>query len=69
MVGIDKLERALKSVKDTYPDFVEAGLRINGLMLLAYVEKYPELTTSDIIVFITEKIYGIKPVIPDQPSE
>ena len=75
MVGIDKLERALKSVKDTYPDFVEAGLRIarknpeNGHMLLAYVEKYPELTTSDIIVFITEKIYGIKPVIPDEPSE
>lgn len=75
MVGIDKLERALKSVQDTYPDFVEAGLRIarknpeNGLMLLAYVEKYPELTTSDIIVFITEHIYGIKPVIPAEPSE
>ena len=69
MVGIDKLEIALKSVKDSYPDFVEAGLRIarknpeNGLMLLSYINKNPDLTTSEIILFITKNIFFIEPII------
>ena len=69
MVGIDKLEKAVKSVKDSYPDFVEAGLRIarknpeNGLMLLSYINKHPDLTTSEIILFITKNIFFIEPIV------
>lgn len=72
MVGISKLERALKNVKGSYPDFVEEGLRLakknpeNGLMILSYIEKYPDCTSSDVVYLISTQILGIKPVIPER---
>lgn len=63
-----KLEKALKSVSDSYPDFVRGSLRVvknnpdKASMLLSYIEKHPEHNTSDITKFETEEILGIKPL-------
>lgn len=70
-----QLKKALENVSDSYEDFVTGSLRIvknapdRASMLLAFITKYPEANSSEITKFETEQILGIKPVIPDEPSE
>ena len=65
---ISKLKKALEKVSDSYPDFVTGSLRVvennpeKAGKLLAFIEKFPDVGTSEITRFETEKILGIKPL-------
>lgn len=64
----DKFRNLLESVSDSYEDFVEGGLieaKDNDKyieLITDYINNNPSATTSDIIQFETEEIFGIKPV-------
>jgi len=62
-----KLKSLLEKVKDTYPDFVHGGLvtakNHNAYdELISFIEGNPNATSSDVVLFSTEEILGIKPV-------
>lgn len=61
------LRNKLKLVKDSYEDFLGVAddvAEYNGTdLVLDYLEKHRDSTTSDVILFVTEEIFGIKPLI------
>lgn len=64
-----KFEKLLKGVSDSYDFFVSGSLMeaedseeyIDKVT--QYIENHPDATTSEIIQFETEEIFGIKPII------
>ena len=68
MTKTEELEMLLKSVKDSYSDFVNGGLmeaRDNNRyaeMVIEYIKSHPNASTSDVIKFETEEVFGIKPI-------
>lgn len=65
----EKLRNLLENVSDAYPDFVIGGMIVPDKYeehtdeFIAFIEANPGATTSDIISYETEKIFGIKPLI------
>ena len=61
------LRNKLKLVKDSYEYFLGVAddvAEYNGTdLVLDYLEKHRDSTTSDVILFVTEEIFGIKPLI------
>jgi hypothetical protein len=63
----EKLRSLLENVKGSYSDFVYGGLvtaRNHNAYdkMISFIESNPDATTSDIVLFDTEEILGIKPV-------
>ncbi len=64
-----KLESKLKSVPDSYSDFVDGGIMTAknhegyAEKLIEFISHNPEATSSDIIRYETEELLGIKPLI------
>lgn len=65
----EKLRQVLENVSDSYPDFVDGGLMESrhypdyADKIIAFIEANPDATTSDIILYETEEIFGIKPLV------
>ena len=65
---LKELKVLLEKVPDSYPDFVEAGLSeaknypTFAGKVTEFIESNPNSTTSDIIKFETEYIFGINPI-------
>lgn len=63
-----KLKELLEKVSDSYPDFVSCGMSEAEESeefvdkVIAYIEDNPDSSTSDIIKYETEEIFGIKPL-------
>lgn len=70
MNKLDKLKMLLENINDSYSDFVIGGLREAKSdekyadMVIAFIESHPNASTSEIIKFETEEIFGIKPITP-----
>ena len=67
----EKLRSLLENVKDSYSDFVHGGLvtakNHNAYdKMISFIENNPDATTSDIVLFDTEEILGIKPVYVEE---
>lgn len=64
----DELKKLLENVSDTYYDFVEGALieakkdESYAEKLINYLKNNPDATTSEIIKYETEEIFGIKPI-------
>lgn len=69
MNKLDELKRLLENVPDSYQDFVDAGLSEAenndefADKVISYINANPSASTSEIIRFETETIFGIKPSI------
>lgn len=65
---LTKLELLLENVPDSYPMFVRSGMSMArkkagyAEKVIEFIENHPTANSSDIIVFETENILGIKPV-------
>lgn len=65
---IEKLRMLLENVSDSYEDFVEGAMseakddETFAGKVIAFIESHPEATSSDVIRFETEEIFGIKPI-------
>ena len=63
-----KLRNLLESVSDSYPMFVISGMSMADKRpdyaekVIDFIEKNPDATSSDVVLFETEEILGIKPV-------
>ena len=63
-----KFKKLLENAPDSYPDFVSCGMseadesEVFIDKVTAYIKENPKSTTSDIIKFETEEIFGIKPL-------
>ena len=64
----DEVKKLLENVSDTYYDFVEGALieaekdESYAEKLIDYLKNNPDATTSEIIKYETEEIFGIKPI-------
>ena len=64
----DELKKLLENVSDTYYDFVKGALieakkdESYAEKLIDYLKNNPDATTSEIIKYETEEIFGIKPI-------
>lgn len=65
---LEELRTRLENVPDTYEEFVISGVmeaeRDTSIAerVIEYIDNNPEATTSQIIQFETEEIFGIKPI-------
>ena len=68
MTKVEELRSLLESVDDSYDDFVEGGIMEaesdEGYAdrVIGFIKANPNATSSDIIRFETEHIFGIKPI-------
>lgn len=65
---MSEFKQLLESIPDSYLDFVNAGLREAQkndkfiTKVATFIKNNPQATTSDIIKYETEEIFGIKPL-------
>lgn len=65
---MSEFKQLLESIPNSYLDFVNAGLREAQkndkfiTKVATFIKNNPQATTSDIIKYETEEIFGIKPL-------
>ena len=66
---LSDFKKLLENVSDSYEDFVSGGIREAEdsddfiEKVTNYIKEKPTATTSDIIKYETEEIFGIKPLV------
>lgn len=66
-----ELERLVRGIPDTYKDFIRGTMQdaedYNAYdKLINFIKNTPNVTSSDVVKFITENLYGIRPFTDEE---